>query len=141
EVLATSRAERLHLIGYCSGATLVFARLAAWPHRFIASFTSIAGPIDLAVPSVMHTLMTHRALKPAMLLDGSSRLPAAAVRESFHLLRPAALRAIARGRAARRDPVEWARYAALARWGWEQRPLPGGLVFDSVGMVRPDGLY
>jgi poly[(R)-3-hydroxyalkanoate] polymerase subunit PhaC len=140
-VRAAAGAEKVHLIGYCSSATLCLVRLAGWGHDHIASFTGIAPPVDLAVPSRMAAMMKSRFLKPVLMLDEDGCVPAAYIRESFHALRPQALRTVTRAFRRRRDPVFRLTYYPLARWAFEQRRIPGALFFDMVELYRSNALY
>ncbi|MBW3667626.1 MAG: alpha/beta fold hydrolase [Actinobacteria bacterium] len=90
--LETSGAERFHVVAYCLGATLVLLRLVLDGPRPVASFAAIAPPVDLSVPGGFRSLLGSRHLRPVLALDGGSCVPAALIRESFHLLRPMALR-------------------------------------------------
>jgi hypothetical protein len=50
QVLETSGARRLHMIGYCSGATLCLMRLGGWDHKDVASLAAIAPPLTSPCP-------------------------------------------------------------------------------------------
>lgn len=140
QVLRISDADRLHVVAYCLGATLALLRLVAEPALEVASFTAIAPPVDLGVPGGFRSTLGNRRLRPVLALDGGSCVPAAVIRESFHLLRPMALRTIWH-RLRRYRPGEQAAYhAAMARWTWEHRRLPGALFFDLVDLYRTNGL-
>lgn len=140
-VLAVSGAERLHVLGYCTGGTAALAAAAAYPEMPLASLVLVAPIVDTAVPGGMRPVVTQRLLAPVWLLDGDGCVPGAAVREAFHLLRPELIRArIARLRLGR-DPVFRETYSALVRWAWEQRRLPGRLFFDLVDLYRHNTLY
>lgn len=141
KVLASSEAERLHLVGYCLGGTLCLARAAARAHPRVASIALIATPCDFAVPGPLHTMMSHGLLKPVSLLDGSSGVPAAVVRESFHALRPQAFRSVLELLRNRRNPAFRAFYDSLGRWVWEHRRMPGGIFFDLVDLFRTNSLF
>lgn len=140
-VSVMSGSAKLHLMGYCSGATLCLIRLAGWDHDRVASFAAVAPPVDLAVPGGMTTAMKSRWLKPVLMLDGDGCLPAATIRESFHALRPEALRTVRRAFRRRGDPAFRQVYDPLARWAYEQRRIPGGLFFDSVELHRTNALF
>lgn len=142
EVLAISGAERLHLAGYCLGGTLCLARAAAWPDGFLASLTMIAPPIDTDVRGGIGAVLKTRALRPVLALDARSLVPPSLVRESFHLLRRRAIDTVLGrvvGRVEGREAKE--AYAALARWVWEHRALPGALFLDLVDLFRDNLLW
>ena len=141
EILKATGASKLHLVGYCLGGTLCIARAGARRHDHVASMSLIATPYDLAVPSALHSMITHPLLRPVSLLDGSSGVPGQVVREGFHALRPQALRSVTGLIARRRDPGFRRTYDPLSRWVWEHRRLPGGLFFDLVDMYRTNDLY
>ena len=141
EVLKASGRSQLELVGYCLGGTLSLARVAARSHDHIRSLTLIAAPVDLATPTPLQTILTHRLLKPVFFLNGSSSVPGELVRESFHLLRPQAVRTVITLVKRRRDREFRNNYAALARWVWEHRVLPGTLFFDLVDLFRTNALF
>lgn len=139
-VLADARATRLHMLAYCSGATLALARLAARDAGPVASLALLAPPVDLAVPSGMSVTMNSRWVKPVLALDARGFVPGPLIREAFHALRPAALRsAIAMLRS--RDKRFREDQAVLAAWAWHMPPVPGALFFDSVRMYRTNELW
>lgn len=140
QVLATNARSHVHLVGYCLGGTLCLARVAARRHDDIASLSLVATPWDFDVPSTMHTVLSHPLLKPVFFLDGSSGVPGSLVRESFHILRPQALRTVGTLIARRRDASFRQSYDPLARWIWEHRRLPGALLFDLVRLFRTNDL-
>ncbi|MEA2645582.1 MAG: poly[(R)-3-hydroxyalkanoate] polymerase subunit PhaC [Chloroflexota bacterium] len=137
-VRSITGASRLHIVGYCLGGTIAALRLAAWPTGDVASFAAIATPIDFAAPSTMQATTSSRLFKPVLVLDQWGRVPAALIRESFHLLRPRALRAVMAARKARREPEHAETAAAIARWAWQHRPLGGGVFLELVELSRSD---
>ncbi|MDQ1711771.1 MAG: poly[(R)-3-hydroxyalkanoate] polymerase subunit PhaC [Frankiaceae bacterium] len=137
---ARSPTGRVHLVGYCMGATVAFASVGAWGPGPVASLTLIAPPFDAEVPGGMAAFLTRPELTPVLALDGDGCVPAAFVREGFHLLRRKAVR-YAWGRLRRRRDRDFQRVAsALSRWAWEQRRLPGALWFDLVDLFRGNAL-
>lgn len=139
-VLAAAKAERLHLVGYCFGGTLCLARAAARSHERVASIALLAAPVDFSVPSGLQPYIAHRFFKPVYLLDDRGFVPAGAVRESFHVLRPEAIRTVLRAWRRRKDEAFRRSYDALSRWVWEHRPLPGRMFFDLVDLYRSNSL-
>ena len=139
-VLRVSEADRLHLVGYCLGATLALLRLVAEPALEVASFAAIAPPVDLSVPGGFRATLGSRHLRPVLVLDSAGCVPAALIREAFHFLRPIALRTQWRRLRGRPAPEEAAYHAAMARWTWEHRRLPGEMFFDLVDLYRTNGL-
>ncbi|HYP22571.1 MAG TPA: alpha/beta fold hydrolase [Actinomycetota bacterium] len=138
--LTLAGSDRLHLVGYCFGGTLCLARAAARSHAHVGSIALLAAPVDFTVPAGLHPLMTHRFFKPVYLLDAEGMVPAPAVRESFHVLRPQAIRTALRAWKGRRDRSFRAAYDPLARWVWEHRALPGRMFFDLVDLFRTNAL-
>jgi polyhydroxyalkanoate synthase len=138
--LEVSGADRLHLVGYCLGATVSLLRLVAQPAERVASFVAIAPPVDLSVPGGFRSTLGSPHLRPVLALDGGSCVGAALVREAFHFLRPMALRTARRRLQRRTSPEETAYHAAMARWTWEHRRLPGALFFDLVDLYRTNPL-
>lgn len=136
-VRSTGLARPLHLVGYCSGASVVTARLAATDHDHVSSFTAVAASIGAS--GGMAAWIADPAFRPAWLLDGRGLVPAPQIREAFHWMRPRALRSVL-ARARTRDPRRAAIADALTRWLWEQRRLPGQMLFDLVHLARTDDL-
>ncbi|HEU0132185.1 MAG TPA: alpha/beta fold hydrolase [Mycobacteriales bacterium] len=131
---------RVHVVGYCMGATLALAAVGAWGSGPVASLALIAPPFDTAVPGGMATVLRRPELTPVLALDGDGCVPAAYIREGFHLLRRKAVR-YALGRLRRRRDKQLQRVAsALSRWAWEQRRLAGALWFDLVDLFRENSL-
>ncbi|MEY2417936.1 MAG: poly[(R)-3-hydroxyalkanoate] polymerase subunit PhaC [Actinomycetota bacterium] len=140
-VLDASGAARVHVIAYCLGSTLVLRDRAANPRESVASLSLLAPLADFAVPGGLRPILSWRWLRPSLVLDGDSCIPAAVVRESFHALRPQAVAAM-RLRVARRHDPEYCRfYAAFARWAWDQHRLPGALFYDLVDLYRGDAPF
>ena len=139
-VLRRSGAARLHQVGYCFGGTLSLMRAAAFAHENVGSIALLAAPVDFAIPAGLQPLMAHRWFKPVYLLDGSGCVPAEAVRESFHALRPQAIRTTLTALRRRRDRAFRAGYDPIARWVWEHRRLPGQMFFDLVALFRTNAL-
>ncbi|HEX2294668.1 MAG TPA: alpha/beta fold hydrolase [Actinomycetota bacterium] len=139
-VLTITGRERVHLVGYCFGGTLCLARAAARDHARVGSIALLAAPVDFSVPAGLNPLMTHPLFKPVYVLDEHGLVPAAAVRESFHALRPQAMRTALTAWRRRRDPSFRKTYDPLARWVWEHRELPGQMFFDLVDLFRTNGL-
>lgn len=130
----------VHVVGYCMGATLALAAIGAWGAGPIASLALVAPPVDTHVPGGMAGLVTQRWLTPVLVVDNDGCVPAAVVREAFHVLSPGVLRA-ALVRLRRRRHPEFRRVSgALARWAWEQRRVPGELFFDVVDLFRDNAL-
>lgn len=139
-VLADAGATRLHMIAYCSGATLALARLASMDAGPVASLAVLAAPVDLAVPSGMSVTMNSRWVKPVLALNADGFVPGPLIREAFHALRPAALRSAL---AVVRSPDQRVRsdQAVLASWAWNMPSVPGALFFNSVRMYRTNELW
>lgn len=127
---------RVHLIGYCLAGTLVLQSLSARPRPTVGSIALVAPLVDFAVPGGFHRWLTHRSFRPVLALDGTGCVPASVVREAFHALRPRALQALRRRWARRKNPEYREFYAAMARWAWTHRRLPGALFFDVVDLYR-----
>lgn len=135
-VLAESRRKRLHEVSYCMSATLLMQTLAADKASHVGSLSVIAPPVDFGVRNGFQRAMTHRHFRPALALDSDGLVPRVVIREGFHLLRPMAIKAM-RLRWARRNDAEYCEfYAAMARWAWTQRRLPGAAMFDMVDLFR-----
>ena len=140
QVLAATKADRMHLVGYCLGGTLALARMGARSHLGVGSLTLLAAPVDFAIPAGLQPFMAHPLFKPVFLLDRSGCVPPEVVRESFHVLRPQAIRTVVAAWRRRRDVAFRSVYDPMARWVWEHRRLPGRLFFDLVDLFRNNSL-
>ncbi|MEY2426872.1 MAG: poly[(R)-3-hydroxyalkanoate] polymerase subunit PhaC, partial [Actinomycetota bacterium] len=141
-VRATSSDGRVQEVAYCLAGMLAVESAANEPKPWLNSLVAIAPPFDLGVPGGLQPVLSHRWLRPALLLDGNGCVPAAVVREAFHALRPQAIRTVwARIRYAKRLTAEDKDFhAAMAQWSWEQRSLPGALFFDLIDLFRSNEL-
>lgn len=135
-VADASRSARIHVVGYCTGATLALATVAAHGSRHVASLTLVAPPVDTAVPGGMGDVMRSPGLLPSSALGGRGLVVPWVVRESFHALRRRTV-ASAYARLRRRGDRDFQAVAgALDRWAWDQRAVPGALFFDLVDLYR-----
>jgi polyhydroxyalkanoate synthase len=143
-VLHMSGAGRLHRIGYCFGATLCLfdmTQAGTSPPAHVASNVLIAPVADFAVPGGFQLLLGRSTLPPVLGLDSGGCVPAGAIREAFHGLRPQALKTMwLRVRHGGRDPEYRDFYAAMAKWAWHHRRLPGALFFDMIDLYRTNWL-
>lgn len=140
EVLTRTRSGRLHLVGYCLGGLLCLLRAGALPHANVASLVVLATPVDFGIKVALQPLISHRLFKPVYFLDQAGSISAEAMRESFHILRPQALRTVAAGWKRRNDEGFRRVYDPLSRWVWEHRALAGGIYFDLVDLFRTNAL-
>ncbi len=141
-VRSTSRGGRIQEVAYCLAGMLAVESAAGEPKPWLNSLVAIAPPFDLGVPGGLQPVLSHRWLRPTLLLDGDGCVPAAVVREAFHALRPQAIRTVwTRIRHAKKmTPEDKQFHAAMAHWSWEQRSLPGALFFDLIDLFRSNEL-
>ena len=128
--------SRVHVVGYCMGATLALATVAAHAPARVASLTLIAPPVDTAVPGGMSDVLRSPGLLPAGGLGGRGLVVPWVVRESFHALRRRTIASAYERLRRRRDREFQAVAGALDRWAWDQRAVPGALFFDLVDLYR-----
>lgn len=136
QVRAQQPGQPVHLVGYCAGGTLALATHAALGPRGLASMTLIAAPVDTAAAGGMGRLLSSPYLPVVLALDERGLVPGALLRESFHALRPTALRTVRTAVERRRDPQARAYGGALGRWAWDQTPLPGRMLLDLAALFR-----
>lgn len=136
----TASGQDVHVVGYCAGGLLAAAWHAAHGHVGVASLSLVATPIDTAAAGGMMSLLRGRAALPGLVLDGNGLVPAAVVREAFHVLRPQAVTTMRKLLARRGEPAFTAYAGALGRWAWDQSPVPGALAFDLVDLARGNAL-
>jgi polyhydroxyalkanoate synthase len=139
-VAAQSETGRVHVVGYCMGATLALAAVGAWGPGPVASLVLVAPPYDTEVPGGTAAALRMPALMPVLALDGDGCVPGAYVREAFHVLRRDELKAAWARLRRRRDKGFQRVAAAMTRWAWEQRAIPGALWFDLVDLFRGNTL-
>jgi polyhydroxyalkanoate synthase len=141
-VLAASGAQRLHRVGYCFAASLSLYDQVSWPAPHLASVVLIAPVADFDTPGGFRSAMANRWVRPVLALDGRGLVPAPVIRESFHGLRPQAVRTMwTRWRGRRLIDSEYREfYAAMAKWAWTHRPMPGALLFDVLDNYRTNPL-
>jgi polyhydroxyalkanoate synthase subunit PhaC len=138
EVCGLTGSSRVHLVGYCSGGTVALLRAATAPPEALASVACIATPIDPHAGGML-SWMAHPDLPVGWLVDARGLVPGVLIRESFHWLRPRALRTVlGRLRMGRRGPGA-AEADALTAWLWDHPDLPGGLLLhaDSLDTCPP----
>jgi poly[(R)-3-hydroxyalkanoate] polymerase subunit PhaC len=140
EVLRLARSTRLHLVGYCLGGLVCLLRAGARRHDDVASIVVLAAPVDFGIRVALQPFIVHPLFKPVYFLDHNGCVPRQELRESFHILRPRALRTVAGGWKHRRDAAFRHVYDPLARWVWEHRALPGRAFFDLVDLFRNNSL-
>lgn len=136
EVVAAATRRRVHVVGYCMGATLAVATVAAHGAKHVASLTLVAPPVDTAVPGGMADVLRSPTLMPYTALGGRGLVVPWVVRESFHALRRRTVLSALQRLRRRGDPEFQAAAGALDRWAWEQRAVPGALFFDLVDLYR-----
>jgi polyhydroxyalkanoate synthase len=136
-----TRSPALHLVGYCAGGTLALATHAAHGTAGVASLAVVAAPGGhRRRRRGMGRLLGSPYLPVLLALDGRGLVPASLVRESFHALRPRALRTVRQVLRRRSDPLVRSYGGALGRWAWDQTPLPGRLLLDLVDLFRRNAL-
>lgn len=140
EVLKRARSHRLHLVGYCLGGLVCLLRAGARRHDDVASIVVLATPVDFGIRVALQPLISHPLFKPVYFLDHNGCVPQQALRESFHILRPRALRTVVGGWRRRNDAAFRQLYDPLARWVWEHRALTGQAFFDLVDLFRTNAL-
>ncbi len=87
-VVRTSRAEHVHLLGYCLGGVLTLLYLAARRAATVSSAVVMATPVDFDQLGPLSTLLQPGRLDPDDVIDGSGNVPPAALMRGFAALRP-----------------------------------------------------
>jgi polyhydroxyalkanoate synthase len=139
------RSTPAHVLGYCLGATvaLMDAATAATPPPSLALVAPVA---DVAVSehsgrvAGIGRFIVMPWSAAGLVLDHRGLVPGAVVREAFHLLRPRALRTVWTRVRMPREPELRRAYGVMARWAWEQPPLPGATFLDLVDIHRTNAL-
>ncbi len=125
-VLERSGTGELALMGYCMGAPLSAAYLAAFPGAPVRAFVDLAGPIDFSQAGLFALWLDRKHFDVDRYVDTLGAIPAELVRAGFKLLKPTMDLSIGLN-------LWWNlwddRYVegfqALARWANEYVALPG----------------
>jgi polyhydroxyalkanoate synthase subunit PhaC len=139
-VLKESDAHELSVLGYCMGAPLSAAFVAAYPEMPVKNFINMAGPIDFSQSGLFGVWLQRKHFdvdRVVAALGGS--IPAQVVRAGFKLIRPTA-------DASAYLNLWWnlwdERYVegftALNTWSNEYVALPGGFFRQWVRDFYPD---
>jgi len=120
-VQRTTRAPRLHVLGYCMGATLSAIWASLHPER-VASLTNLAGPIDFAHAGQLATMVRPDWFDVAALAEAGN-IGAAQLQSGFLALRPTQGLAKVVGYVDR-DPAARAAFDALEGWANDNVVFP-----------------
>ncbi len=88
EVLATSRASGLSVIGYCMGASLSASFLATHPDGAVKSFVNMAGPIDFSQAGLFTRWLAKKYFDVDRFVDTLGSVPSELIKAAFKLLKP-----------------------------------------------------
>jgi polyhydroxyalkanoate synthase len=137
--------QRSHVVGYCLGATVAIID-AATSSRPPASLALVAPVADVVISehsgrvAGIGRFIVLPWAAAGLVLDHRGLVPGAVIREAFHLLRPRAIRTVWSRLRMPPDPMLRRAYGAMARWAWEQPPLPGAVFLDLVDLHRTNAL-
>lgn len=126
-VLRASGAHELSVLGYCMGAPLSAAFVAAYPEVPVRNFIDMAGPIDFSQSGLFGLWLQRKYFDADRVVEAlGGSIPAHVVRAGFKLIRPTA-------DAAAYANLWWnlwderyvESFTALNTWSNEYVPLPG----------------
>jgi polyhydroxyalkanoate synthase subunit PhaC len=91
KVLDSSRAPELSVLGYCMGAPLSAAFVAAYPEIPVRNFVNMAGPIDFTQSGLFGRWLDRKHFDVERVIDAlGGSVPAPVIRAGFKLVRPTA---------------------------------------------------
>src|SRR2546428_8017712 len=88
KVLESSGARELSVLGYCMGAPLSAAFIAAYPEVPVRSFTNMAGPIDFSKVGLFGLWLAHKYFHVDPVPGPPGAVPARHVHGRLHALQP-----------------------------------------------------
>jgi len=141
EVLETSGADELHLIGYCYGGLLSLLLGAAYPDLPVASLTTMATPVDFDEMGVFGRMFDEGRLQPDDLVDDTGNVPPEVIRNSFRVLKPTAdLTQYAVLWEKLWDDKQMKGFQVMGQWTRDHIPFPGRAFRETVELMREDSL-
>ncbi len=87
-VLASSGATELSVLGYCMGAPLSACFLALYPDVPVRNFINMAGPIDFSQAGLFSRWLDRKYFDVDRFVDTLGQIPADLVKVGFKLLKP-----------------------------------------------------
>src|SRR6266436_5408404 len=88
EVLESSGAQSLSVLGYCMGAPLSASFLAAYPETPVKNFINMAGPIDFSKIGLFGLWLDEQYFNVDRFVETIGAVPADMVKAGFKLLKP-----------------------------------------------------
>ncbi|MBI3120852.1 MAG: alpha/beta fold hydrolase [candidate division NC10 bacterium] len=88
QVLASSGASELSVLGYCMGAPLSACFLAQYPEVPAKNFINMAGPIDFSQAGLFSRWLDRKYFDVDRFVDTLGQIPADLVKVGFKLLKP-----------------------------------------------------
>ncbi len=88
KVLETSGTRDLTVLGYCMGAPLSAAFVAAYPELHVQNFVNMAGPIDFSKVGLFGLWLDKKYFNVDRFVDTLGAIPADLVKAGFKLLKP-----------------------------------------------------
>jgi polyhydroxyalkanoate synthase len=91
KVLGASAAQELSILGYCMGAPLSAAFVAAYPEIPVRNFANMAGPIDFTCSGLFGRWLDPKYFDVDRVIEAlGGSVPAPVIRAGFKLIRPTA---------------------------------------------------
>jgi polyhydroxyalkanoate synthase len=88
KVLDSSGADELSVLGYCMGAPISAAFVAAYPEVPVKNFINMAGPIDFSKIGLFGLWLDKRYFNVDRFVDTVGAVPADMVKAGFKLIKP-----------------------------------------------------
>ena len=141
EVLASSGAEQVHLIGYCYGGLLSLLLGAAHADLPVASLVTMATPVDFTEMGMFGRMFEDGRLAPDDLIDETGNVSPEVIRNAFRVLKPTAdLTQYAVLWEKLWDDKQMEGFQVMGQWTRDHIPFPGQAFRETVELMR-DGSF
>jgi polyhydroxyalkanoate synthase len=127
-VLERSGATEFSLFGYCMGGLLALLYAATHPNAPLRNLVTLATPVDFSNMGLQSFWSQEPYMNVDRLVDTYGNIPAAMIKESFRLLRPASEYSPVRFISLWQNVLDdrfVQQYRAFDRWTNEHIPFPG----------------
>lgn len=126
QVLESSGARELSVLGYCMGAPLSACFLAVSPEMPVKNFVNMAGPIDFSEAGLFRAWLNPKYFHVDRFVDTLGQIPSDMVRLGFKLLKPTMDLSTGLNLWWNLWNADFAKsFRALNKWANEYVPIPG----------------
>jgi polyhydroxyalkanoate synthase len=141
QVLETSGAEQVNVIGYCYGGLLSLLLGAAHPDLPVSSLVTMATPVDFSEMGMMAKVFQASRMTPDDVLDENGNVPPEIIRNAFRVLKPTAdLAQYAVLWEKLWDDKQMEGFQVMGQWTRDHIPFPGRAFKETVALMQDDAL-